>query len=966
MKKFISVLLSAGMIISNISAAMAEENDVLYSYTDSNNNTINVTQDDIDSGRWDRSKLSDLPLELYEDFPAIVNSRIEDYSHLDLNISYLKNITLQDSIKLTVTNRVTNETIYDEILTQDTRDALVENMEVGVAYTVKIDETFGTENNIYTAVIDMQYEAAEMPENISITHADEGDGITLPQKVLVREIVDENNADEEYIPEEYLVNTEDFPALYNTLSSQKVYRVNASIIEDGEYVTYNGYVSKNSEYSQLGIFIPDYTFYMEDEYEALLNAPMTVSESTMPDWENWDYYDLDANKTKEIENYTDYFIRGTEWKLVKVKFIETGSYEFATFGNYQVEAVMWWYVNNDGEDDIDPNEDTLTYRVLNTSSTNKNIVRNLSALKKSEVFFLIRIDTSTATGAVADCVSTFRVRRTEEAYANDRENSMFNLDLAVKEADANNIPDSERTKNNSKILNEYIDESLEYKRDTDSYYIDTAENGYYSVSLTNNSNHTICFEVWSNYDDVVMSPDSDAITVLSEEIGQYNFRKTNENYEYYITVYHDKRYIPGTYPNNYTICAANQDFDDEYEGTTGNNTQANATDITNITSPLYGTISKGDYDWYKFTTGNAPYNITARVESMIDAPYYMYLYDDEGSIASGIRNTTLLKTTISDTRLEPNTTYYFKIYGSSSIYSSAVEYYFRWTLEELPVAAVLSEDVTVSISESDELTSLDTLLTPILEKLTCNVDGSAVSSADALADIKLYTTINNVKTELTADVVNELTAGDYAITVEYMDNEATGGTVTLIVSAAASTWVELSGLSMNAVAESWDWVECARIIANARLVREGSSPTTKSIANAIMTIQGAQNISVRADINKTAIAADYFYNNGANGDQPMFNFYNNTYLESAFEAAMLTEVQNGRAVILLLTSATAPTDYTLARYVVLCGVNTSTHEYKIMDPATYIISEVSHETLMNGGYNSNNDLRFSGTIIEFG
>ena len=198
--------------------------------------------------------------------------------------------------------------------------------------------------------------------------------------------------------------------------------------------------------------------------------------------------------------------------------------------------------------------------------------------------------------------------------------------------------------------------------------------GYYSVSVTNNSEYyDMYFEVLCNYDDIVMTTDSDEILVGDGETEQYNFRKRNENYEYYITVYHAVNNYPGLYPNNYTICAANQDFKDEYEGTNGNNVETRATLITDLSAPICGTIAKSDKDWYKFTTGDVAGTVSLTLESPVE-PYYLYLYDEVSLLAQGTRNSNNGVTTISDISFEPNTTYSIWIYGTSSIYSSAAKY----------------------------------------------------------------------------------------------------------------------------------------------------------------------------------------------------------------------------------------------------------------------------------------------------
>lgn len=66
-----------------------------------------------------------------------------------------------------------------------------------------------------------------------------------------------------------------------------------------------------------------------------------------------------------------------------------------------------------------------------------------------------------------------------------------------------------------------------------------------------------------------------------------------------------------------------------------------------------------------------------------------------------------------------------------------------------------------------------------------------------------------------------------------------------------------------------------------------------------------------------------------------------------------------------LTSISNPADANSMRYIVLCGINRTTHEYIVYDPIKGETLTVSQDTLYNGGYDGNNDLIFTGQVVEF-
>lgn len=173
--------------------------------------------------------------------------------------------------------------------------------------------------------------------------------------------------------------------------------------------------------------------------------------------------------------------------------------------------------------------------------------------------------------------------------------------------------------------------------------------------------------------------------------------------------------------------------------------------------------------------------------------------------------------------------------------------------------------------------------------------------------------------------------------------------------------VEITNISfVEAINYEWDWAACAEMVANSRLAREGRELSTKSQFDAVSDILGDLELE-RVNLQKAAKAAVYFYTNGS---QSGYSFVSSNNITTNNAQKFKNLISQGKAVILQLASPSNPTDMSLARYVVLCGVNMTNATYRIIDPQTGADAWVSQSGIHNGGYIQGSDIKFLGCIIE--
>ena len=276
--------------------------------------------------------------------------------------------------------------------------------------------------------------------------------------------------------------------------------------------------------------------------------------------------------------------------------------------------------------------------------------------------------------------------------------------------------------------------------------------------------------------------------------------------------------------------------------------------------------------------------------------------------------------------------------------------------------ATLDGNVSLTHTIGNDISSLSDMLNAVMTQMTCTLYGETVADSTAISDVELYYD-NNV---LTTDIVNSLTAGSYTIVPKYKGVAATGGTVTLTVSEATSqNRVEVSFSTQECGVEEYDCFHCAKILANFRLSSEGSATTTLTEEDAAVYFNYDPEFPERVSLYKTLQATGYFYTNGQSASTAGFSRITNS--AQLTEDDLYTRVASNKIVIMQLSNSSAPTDVTQMRYLIVCGVDTSTHQLKIYDCNKPSQKTAWYDTSLftEGGYVEDNlNIKFNGSIVE--
>ena len=95
------------------------------------------------------------------------------------------------------------------------------------------------------------------------------------------------------------------------------------------------------------------------------------------------------------------------------------------------------------------------------------------------------------------------------------------------------------------------------------------------------------------------------------------------------------------------------------------------------------------------------------------------------------------------------------------------------------------------------------------------------------------------------------------------------------------------------------------------------------------------------------------------GDKDSYNFMESTVSLAGAENAFAAALRQGQAMIANLTNA----DKSVSRYVLICGVNTTSHTYKIIDPTVGAAEWIPASELYSG-YGGDSSLAFTGQVLE--
>lgn len=936
-----------------------------------------------DLSRWNETMVTANTADhLYTNFPVQVDNRVDNAGNLTLTFQYLKTLGANAEARLSIYDFNTQEELFNEAFSDY---GFIKWEEAGLekTYAVVVTETFGTEVNRYGVVLQTQNQTTDFPVNLTLNGIPTAGGNGIADEIMLLEagftVSCEHGEEEEctdactlahyirHIPES------EFATFYGTLAPNKLYEVQVNAELEGVTKNYRGFISTYPGEAELGVFRPGYALYqmsMEELETKMQNGDMRFDED--PDDE---IIEINGNATgfDDLFVYEMYETRfgtlSSSQKKFYIKWVvpEDGDYQIETIGN--VNTMMLVYNRPD---------ESANHSVHRDGGTGGNVKYTTTTLAGNVNYFVIQKE---GTGSYGE----FGFKITPLDYSRDDTQTNF-IDIAEANYKAGGaLQDS----------NENANQTIDYKGDIDIF----ALKGYtgrcrmelqpldsdvmvdvYTVAGQHASGRDMLWLATTysaEYDANNEDEEEDRrgayitdVTGLSNACTYFFVTKTDKS----VDVTSICRYNFNFYPANY------RDALERGNGTIGHNNGPTYASPLTIGENIEATISMNDADWFTFNVTEVG-RLSATMTKTRDGNLYnMALYHEDGieldreantwtlgtPLATGIANSETNPTSktlsYNFTLDQPSSTYYLYISRPNNNTYDAHPYTGTYTLstEMAPVcAAQLSGNVALTHTVGTTITSLDAMLNTVMEKLTCTENNTVIPSATAKANVTLL--YNNAA--LTPEIVNGLSAGTYTLTAQYKDVAATGGTITLTVSEAASDdKIELTGITkVRATASFLDWAAAAKTVADARLVRESQTASTLTVVAIARAIKG-NDFRTRGTAAETAYAANYVYCN----DQDSMNFIDDTVSISSAEGLVYNNLAGGTAMIIQLTSATTPSDMSLARYLVVCGINRTTHQYQIIDPLSADAGAVwvDDTLLLNGGYDGNSDLRFTGTIIE--
>lgn len=269
--KLISSLLAAAIASSSIGmlSAIAEENPVVYTYTNDSGETVNITQSEIDAGHWNVDALGGTAPIVYEDFPAIIDDFVDDYAELQLRLKYLKTLSENDAAIICITNLNTDEIVFESAISN--KFIYTDYMDIGSSYKVTLTETLDGETHEYNKLVKINNVAVAMPEYIT-------DSASSEQTVLVGNINDLKASEfvndegeievDSSMPRYTKVASNDFEAYVNSLNDGDTYKV---YTKDESGTAYYGFITKGSNEE---VYMPEAEVLPWSMYYAA--TPMTL------------------------------------------------------------------------------------------------------------------------------------------------------------------------------------------------------------------------------------------------------------------------------------------------------------------------------------------------------------------------------------------------------------------------------------------------------------------------------------------------------------------------------------------------------------------------------------------------------------------------------------------------------------------------------------------------------------------
>lgn len=980
-KKLLACLLSMAMISTGLSA-----------FADNTIDETSVAGNVISDSVWNRSIVGVGSEEAYEEFPVLISKSIYGDMQMALTFQYLKMVSESNTASITIRDIETDEILIEKTFTEEDGSVSLGDMAIGKHFLIEVyEETDGVPKG-YTAVVNTKYVAADFPVNVVIgentinnNRSEEAFSFVAIKKVGDHPVC--NHEEDEPCVETcdlayYIrhIMPDELGTFYNTLDDNAFYEMQISVSGQDKEI-YKAFISTYEGGEDLGVFEPGYEIYLDTGENtasmqedvlgniSLAQASIMSSDYTKDDFDFSEYYDYERyiNVKRSLDRTAQYYV--IRWVVP-----ETGSYTIETIGNLDTQFCEFSVLSNGQIENIP--------MVRRSGGTGNNARTTMSIVEGQTKYFVLQLEDYPA----GDCY--FRIVR----------NSYSNSDDFVNFRDQLQPLCDAGTYSNPMNPDCYID--YDGDRDVFAYNVSKGHAALKFKYVQTPLRAYVCTVYGDRVGDIDQIWDE-----CSYMIGTVGYQGITENFTTtskgvrYIKI--DQQTLPVVGSDEY-FNANSYGYDFEFydpmhkdpEEALANSRFGNDTPLftTPITEAEYYnsdvTLHAGDTDYFSFNSGPDGKGVKiqiSKVRSDVSGIQYLYiptLYDAEEytisttTDSSGEINSITWDepsplaqfelvdgmTQIEYNNLEKNHNYIIKVNYSNTAYSPVYPYTIG--VEIIAPRSVLSEDVTLTHEHGTDIINTTDFRGQIMDSITCYNYGVKISKSIAKYDVTLH--YNGE--ELTADVVNSLPGGSYPIDVRYKGVSTTGGTVTLVVTDESNppldNIIEIDNIEMESIQfDSMDWIAVARMLANVRLARENKGVSEKSIMQGLADLRTNDNMLIRATLAETAKAAGYFYTNGA--EYTSFYFAGSTISATHFSTTMKNLLSEGKVIGIQLVSTSDTNDMSLARYVVICGMNVDNNTYKVMDPVGERTMWIEESVLLNGGYDSNADLKFSGAIVEF-
>ncbi len=388
--KLISSILTATLITSAMGtlSVMAEDNPIVYTYTNEVGETVNITQNELDAEHWNKDALGDTAPFIYEDFPMSIESFVNDFGELSLDLIYMKNINDFSNVNLTIENLISGKEILNGNIEKNSFYSPVLNAEE--IYLVTVTENMNGRISEYKRIVKTQKNTAEMPEYV---YNGSDDQYVLIGDVETLRAAQQINDNGEIVIDGTMktydrVSANDFAEYCKTLNEAHSYRVFAKF--EGEQ--YAGFIDGNDS-----DYIYDYSINVSD-YDSLystdtVSTPSSITLSAVKSnavamgFEDYTFKIKDGSTDKS--KYAPFKVELSDYLIENIANSEYTSYVVNLIVRGDVSLGLYLWVDVDG----------TTYDVAVTPETGA-VTRNLSINLKSSKYGITADSYVTVYGAV--------------------------------------------------------------------------------------------------------------------------------------------------------------------------------------------------------------------------------------------------------------------------------------------------------------------------------------------------------------------------------------------------------------------------------------------------------------------------------------------------------------------------------------------------------------------------------------